>query len=328
MCRGARARRARLAAAAPAGLASRTEEQRAAVARGLGARGGRGLEDEGALRRGLVAEEASRRLVAEERAVVPRALGRRAQHGERRAARAHAARAREGRGRVRAAAMRRAVAGVDTAAVRRVVAPRGEQRSREAQVEDLDDRAAQGSRLAPAGVGQWLREHDVVGLEVAVHGQLRVQVRDGLEHLARDPLRLGLAQCAALVEDPLQRGPVAQLHHEMHHTARLDEGLEQRGDPLDVREPPHEADLAQQVLLELHRVHARAQQRGHVDHLERRHVTRVAALAHAPHGAKASLADRLADARPARRNHLRICLAVDRRPDSLSQSALQAWHRV
>ena len=133
-----------------------------------------------------------------------------------------------------------------------------------------------------------------------MHRQLRVQVRDGLEQLPRDTLGLRLAQCAAPVEHPLQCGAMAQLHPQVHDAAGLYEGLEQAGDPLDVGEPRHEADLPQQVLLELHGVYARAQQRRDVDHLERRHVGRVAALRHAPHSAKASLADRLANARPAR----------------------------
>eukprot|EP00966_Prymnesium_polylepis_P125711 2906736-Prymnesium_polylepis.1 len=124
----------------------------------------------------------------------------------------------------------------------------------------------------------------------------RVQVRKRVEQLTEEPLGLGLGAGAALVEEPLQRGAVAQLHHQGQLAIRLDVRREEARDVrvaqryADVQLPPH-------VLGELDRVDGFALAKyWYVDDLERRVLVLVivlaASVAHSPDSGEASGAKR------------------------------------
>ena len=104
-------------------------------------------------------------------------------------------------------------------------------RSGETLVEEMTGEITKGELLAvmgPSGAGKSTFLQRLAGVPISktmVAGSIYVD-----EQLTEEPLGLGLGAGATLVEEPLQRGAVAQLHHEMQLATWLDVRCEEARD--------------------------------------------------------------------------------------------------
>ena len=164
-----------------------------------------------------------------------------------------------------------------------------------------------GELLAPRGFAQrfghaeirhervTIREHHVLGLQVAMHHRALVRVRHRVGDVAEDAHRIRNRQFAGLEESLPKRGAV----HVRHHIEQVPvgfAGIVQRED-VRMREARRDADLAEEALLAERCREVVAQN-------FERHLTVVLQIHREVHGRHAAGAELALDAVPAREGHV------------------------